>query len=215
MHSCTKIRCERCRMHAELCLCAELPRLELRTRVVLLMHAQEVNKPSNTGRLAHLCLPNSEIRLRGSRDRAPLDLAGLVDESHETWMLYLSERSELLDERLAASATKPVRLLVLDGNWSQASRLGAKLGRALPPSVRHVRLGEGKPSEYRLRSEHHPHGLATFEAIARALGYLEGAAVQGSLERVFRIMTDRVLWTRGKLAAAEVAGGLPGPRRSS
>ena len=43
---------------------------------------------------------------------------------------------------------KPVRLLVLDGNWSQASRLGAKLARDLPPSVRHVKLAAGKPSEF-------------------------------------------------------------------
>jgi DTW domain-containing protein YfiP len=208
MHSSTKPRCGRCRLHAELCVCALIPRLETRTRVVLLMHAQEEQKPSNTGRLAHLCLPNSEIRLRGTPDRAPLELGGLEDHEHETWMLYLSDRSEPLTPAVAAAARKPVRLLVLDGNWSQASRLGAKLARDLP-GVRHVRLTAGKPSEYRLRTEHHPDGLATFEAIARALGVLESEHVQSEMERVFRTMTDRVLWTRGRLKSGEVTGGLP------
>ena len=169
-------------MHIELCLCKELPCLETRTRVVLLMHAQEAHKPSNTGRLAHLCLPNSEIRYRGLKDAAPLSLDGLTDESYETWMLYLSDRSELLSKELVERVEKPVRLLVLDGNWSQASRLGAKLSKQLPSSVKHVKLGSGLPSEYRLRSEHHPDGLATFEAIARALGFLDGAPVQEKLD---------------------------------
>jgi DTW domain-containing protein YfiP len=173
------------------------------------MHAQEAHKPSNTGRLAHLCLPNSEIRLRGLTDRTPLDLSGLEDDSRETWMLYLSDRSEALSSSVVAQAQKPVRLLVLDGNWSQASRLGSKLSRELP-KAKHVKLAAGKPSEYRLRTEHHPDGLATFEAIARALGFLEGVAVQERMEKLFRTMTDRVLWTRGKLAATAVTGGIPG-----
>ncbi|MGZ3652158.1 MAG: tRNA-uridine aminocarboxypropyltransferase [Bdellovibrionota bacterium] len=205
-----KARCPRCRLHAELCLCAECPQLSLRTRVVVLMHAQEFDKPSNTGRLASLCLPNSELRLRGIYKGPPLSLDGLVDDEYETWMLCLTERSEELTPALVVSARKPVRLLVPDGTWAQASRLSSQLARKLPPSVRHVKLGLGAPSEYRLRTEHLAEGLATFEAIARALGYLEGPAVQEKLEALFRVMTDRVLYMRGKLGAEEVRGGVPG-----
>lgn len=208
MHSCTKIRCDRCRMHAELCVCSQIPSLDLHTRISLLMHIQEKAKPSNTGRLAHLCLKNSEIRYRGMPDGTPLNLDGLFDENYETWMLYLSPESETLSEAVVARAEKPVRLLVLDGTWSQASRLGAKMAAQFP-QMKHVKLSAGKPSEYRLRTEHHPDGLATFEAIARALGFLEGHAVQAQMEAVFRIMTDRVLYTRGKLSAGAVTGGLP------
>ena len=62
---------------------------------------------------------------------------------------------------------------------------------------------------YRLRSESHPAGLATIEAIARAMGILEGPHVQEALERVFRAMVERTLWVRGSLAAEEVTGGIP------
>lgn len=208
MISATKTRCDRCVLHEELCICDLIPNLETRTRVVLLIHAQEIWKPSNTGRLANLCLPNSEIRLRGTPDGAPLSLDGLVDDTHETWLLTLSERSEEITPEMVSALTKPVRLLVPDGTWTQASRLGSKLARQLP-EARHVKLKATKPSEYRLRSEHHPDGMATFEAIARCLGFLEGTAVQESMEQIFRVMTDRVLWTRGKLGAHEVTGGLP------
>jgi DTW domain-containing protein YfiP len=202
-------RCPRCVLRRELCVCALVPRLESRTRVVLLMHAQEEKKPSNTGRLAHLCLPNSEIRLRGLRDGPPLSLEGLFDEEYETWMLHLSHESSELNEELAAKLDKPVRLLVPDGTWSQASRLGSMLAKK-HPRIRHMKLKADVPSNYRLRTEHHPDGLATFEAIARALGILEGPRVRQEMEKIFRIMTDRVLWTRGKIGAHEVASGIPG-----
>lgn len=201
-------RCPRCVLRRELCVCALVPRIETRTRVVLLMHAQEEKKPSNTGRLAHLCLPNSEIRLRGLRDGTPLSLDGLFDDEYETWMLHLSHESEELNSERAARMEKPVRLLVPDGTWSQASRLGSMLAKR-HPRIRHMKLKADVPSNYRLRTEHDPNGLATFEAIARALGILECAAVREEMEKIFRIMTDRVLWTRGKIAAHEVTGGIP------
>jgi DTW domain-containing protein YfiP len=51
--------------------------------------------------------------------------------------------------------------------------------------------------------------LATLEAVALALGILEGAAVADALMRVYRIMTERTLWTNGRISAAEVTGGIP------
>lgn len=193
-------------MHEELCICSLIPSLPTETKLVLLMHAQERHKPSNTGRLAHYCLPHSEIRYRGLKEGPPLSYEGLIDDEHETWMLYLSPQSVEISEALAQKK-KPVRLLVPDGNWSQASRTGAKISRELP--VKCVYLKADVPSEYRLRTEHHPDGMATFEAIARAMGVIEGVAVREEMEKIFRVMVERVLWTRGKLAASEVTGGIP------
>jgi DTW domain-containing protein YfiP len=45
-------RCNRCRMHSSLCVCALIPTLETRTRLVLVIHRAEDRKPTNTGRLA-------------------------------------------------------------------------------------------------------------------------------------------------------------------
>lgn len=208
MLSRSKVRCPRCVMHEDLCVCSLVPNLPTRTRVLLMIHAQEIVKPSNTGRLANLCLPNSEIRLRGTRDGKPLDLENLITEDHETWLLTLSDRSEEITPEMVEKLTKPVRLLVPDGTWSQASRLGSMLARKLP-EAKHVMLKATKPSEYRLRSEHLADGMATFEAVARTLGFLEGPQVQEEMEKIFRIMTERTLYVRGKLAAHEVAGGIP------
>lgn len=70
-------------------------------------------------------------------------------------------------------------------------------------------LPVGPPSIYRLRQETQAGGLATLEAIARALGILEGASIQRELERVLRIMVERTLWARGALRDDELMHGLP------
>jgi DTW domain-containing protein YfiP len=73
------------------------------------------------------------------------------------------------------------------------------MGRRLPGLGRAqmVRLPEGPPSRWGIRREHHPQGLATFEAIARALGIIESPAVQADLEELFHLMVQRTLQARG------------------
>ena len=39
-------RCAVCRLNATLCICALVPRLRTRTRLVLLVHYREARKPS-------------------------------------------------------------------------------------------------------------------------------------------------------------------------
>ena len=51
--------------------------------------------------------------------------------------------------------------------------------------------------------------MATLEAIARALGILEGAWVREALEQLFRVMVERTLWLRGTLRAEHVTGSIP------
>jgi len=58
-------------------MCAEVPRLELRTKVALVIHHRELSRSSNTGLLALQSLINSELRIRGKR-REVLDLSDLL-----------------------------------------------------------------------------------------------------------------------------------------
>ncbi len=199
-----KARCPRCQLHLEICACDEMPELSTQTRVVVLLHAQELKKPSNTGQLAARVLKNSETRIRGAADRTPLNLDGLFDEEYETVLLALTPESVDIG---SLAADRPLRLLVPDGTWAQASRLASKLQKKFP-NLRTVKLKATEPSVYRLRTEHDPNGMATYEAIARALGEIEGGGVRDKMERFFRIFSDRMLYSRGKLRAEEVLGGI-------
>lgn len=187
-------RCPHCRMHAELCLCQVLPRYTLATRLVLVMHRREQHKPTATGPLALEALTNSELRIHGHRDR-PLDCSDLDTPDQRTLLLYPGEDASVLDSELLARDRRPVTLVVPDGNWGQAARMGRRL-----PGLGHaemVRLPEGPPTRWGIRRECHPQGLATFEAIARALGIIESPAVQEGLEELFRLMVERTLQARG------------------
>lgn len=202
------LRCRGCRLHQSLCLCALVPRLVTRTRLVLYIHRFEERKPTNTGLLAAACLRHSEVRYRGGRDDVAVPFR--CDDGSEPVVLFPYEGATPLDRWKGRGA--PVTLVVPDGNWRQASKMYKRVpGLASLPCVS---LPGGPRSTYRLRSEAHEDGLSTLEAIARALGILENVDVQRALERVLLAMVERTLWARGGVPRSAVSTGLPdGVRR--
>ena len=193
-------------MHGSLCVCALIPRIETRTRLVLVIHRVEDRKPTNTGRLAAECLVNSEVLVRGHEAHPS---APFAFEPGTTPVLLFPHESATPLARFASS-DKPVTLIVPDGTWRQASKVRNRVAGL--SDVPCVSLPHDAPSIYRLRSEAHAHGLATIEAIARAIGILEGARgaeVRQALEHVFRAMVERTLWARGGIAPSDVTGGVP------
>jgi DTW domain-containing protein len=202
-------RCERCRMHSSLCVCPLLPALETRTRIMLVIHRAEDRKPTNTGRLALLTMKNSAVVVRGRAEER--DDTITLDAS--TRPLFLFPHEDAVPLRTVATVPgddRPVTLVVPDGNWRQASKVRNRV--AGMRDVPCVSLPVGAPSIYRLRSEAHAFGLATIEAIARALRVLEGdrgVEVEEALLHVFRAMVERTLWSRGEYDTASVTGGIP------
>ncbi len=203
-------RCVRCMMHASLCICTLIPRLETRTRVMLVIHRAEIRKPTNTGVLATHCLENSEVHVRGREGEPSQELTW--PPGYRPLLLFPHDTESLpLDASFVETPGPPFALIVPDGNWRQASKVRARVpGLRTVPCV-HLPLGA--PSIYRLRSEAQPTGLATMEAIARALEVLEGAErgprIRTEIEIVFRAMVERTLWVRGTIREHEVTGGIP------
>jgi len=205
-------RCPACMMYLELCICAEIPKLVTRSRLVLLIHYREARKPTNTGQLAARCMPNSEIGIIGDRDRPDLPAIG-----EHALLLYPADDAIPIAQAIALNPELPRTLIVPDGNWRQA----AKMAKRVPgvAAAQHVTLQDvaASPTEYGLRREPKDGGLATLEAIARAMRILEGdrgEAVEAAMIAVFRKMVSRTRWLRGQLRDDEVVGGLPaGARR--
>lgn len=169
-------------MHVHACLCAGLPRLALRTRVELVMHRRERGKPTATGELALACLVHGAVHVQGLPE-APADLAHLDTVSRRLLVLFPSEEARPLTPELLDEDPRPVTLVVPDGSWRQASRIARRVPGL--EGAERVTLPAGPPTTYRLRREPKEGGLATAEAIARALGVIEGAEVQEALEAVF------------------------------
>lgn len=195
-------RCSRCHVHRSLCFCNEFPKLTTRTRLLLVIHYREQRKPTNTGLLATECLTNCTLVVRGHHAQRECSLG--LDPTATTLVLFPDEHARPLTDFVAR---QPITLVVPDGNWRQASKARTRIPELADAPL--VSLPEGPPSSYGLRHEPQAGGLATLEAIARAFGILEGAAVQAELERVLQIMVERTLWARGALRDHELIHGLP------
>ena len=191
-------------MHLTLCICALIPRVQTRTRLLLILHQLEDRKPTNTGRLAARCLPNSAVSTRGGVPPATLW------EGTEPVLLFPHAEARPLESW--RDSARPITLVVPDGTWRQANKARRRVEGladlpcvALPPAVR---------SSYRLRHDRRPDRVSTIEAVALALRILEGPSAAEPLEHIFRIMVDRTLWTNGRIATGEVTGGIPAGVRS-
>ncbi len=200
-----KARCTDCKMQATLCICALVPRLQTRTRLTLLVHYREARKPTNTGQLAARCLERSAVEIVGQKDQL-IERPRIGDEVP----LLMFPADDAVSIEAFAKGSQPIALFVPDGNWRQASKMrrrGPGLG-----DMQCVTLPDTGPTAYRLRAEPRAGGLATLEAIARALAILEGERgpeIESAMLAVFRVMVERTLWFRGRLRDSEVTGGIP------
>lgn len=193
-------RCATCQLRKVLCICDVIPKLDLKTHVIVLMHFRELSLTTNSAKLVHVALTHGEIRLRGQMGK-PMNNEGLNTPERQSVYLFPSRDAVELNAELVSSFKKPVTLIIPDGSWRQAKRVGRR--EPALESIPHVKLPPGPPSIYRLRREPSPEYVSTFEAIARALGILEGPQkgkeIQHQLEYLFEVMVERMLWGQGVL----------------
>jgi DTW domain-containing protein YfiP len=187
----SRARCERCLRPEKQCLCALIPRLGSRTRVLILQHPSEVNHALNTARLAALGLENASLRVGEVFE----DLTELLNvPGYRTRLLFPGEGATSLgaldDDPL------PLLLVVPDGTWRKARKL-LHLNPLLAALPR-VML-EGAPiSRYRLRKAPGPDALSTLEAIVHALQTLEPGTSFEALLRPFDALIEGQIAAMGE-----------------
>jgi DTW domain-containing protein YfiP len=157
-----------------------------RSRLLVLQHPREQDKAIGTARIAALGLPEAEIVVGIDFTDHARVRAAVCDEARPAVLLYPGE-----DARdLATDPPRgPVTLVVIDGTWKQAR----SVLRNNPWLARLPRYGfePARPSEYRIRSEPRADYVSTVEAIAHALGALEGSEQRfAPLLEPFRAMVD-------------------------
>ena len=200
-------RCPGCEIRKPLCFCSLIPQIAIETRVIILMHTSEEVLTTNTARLAAKALTNSEVRIHGRRDER-MSFDGLIQPERTSLLLYPSPIAVELTLEYVSQFRHPINLVVPDANWRQTT----KFVRHEPSlsGIPHVKLSQGTPSVYRLRTQRDVQHLCTMEAIARAIGILESTAAQKSLETLLRVLVERTLWSRGRLSASEChTAGIP------
>lgn len=186
-------RCTKCKMKDTHCICEHLVGINNLTPVSILMHHREAITTTNTGRIANFLLNNSAIHFRGLIDQ---QVQNIIIPDHTPLYLYPSENAEILDKELVQKIKGRIQLIVPDGSWRQARKVAYR--EPFLKNVQHVKLPDTSSGIFFLRRKIKDEGVSTMEAIARALGIIESPELQLTLEKVFRIMVEKTLDTRGK-----------------
>ncbi len=178
-------RCERCQRPQTHCLCALIPQLDSRTRVLILQHPDEAKHALNTARLAALGLGNAELRVAEQFAELP-EL--LNDPTYQACLLFPGEGAQPLSAIAGAQDPRPLLLVVPDGTWRKARKLLYlnPLLAALP----RVALPEGLTSRYRLRKAPMAGALSTLEAIVSALNIFEAPQQFDQLLKPFEALIE-------------------------
>jgi DTW domain-containing protein YfiP len=186
--------CPRCVLQLPVCVCAEIPRVNSATEIVLIRHVTELLLTSNTGRFAALALPNSRLLSYGGGTE--FDVAPLLEPA--TALLYCSGPT-------ARPLTfTPKRLIVLDGSFRQARRMYKRVPelRDLPE----LTLPAPALTPTRLRRPTLPEGMSTLEAVAAALSLLEGPERAAPLWALHAELVRRADRMRGRKRTIVTSG---------
>ena len=184
-------QCPRCMRPQSHCLCPLIPRLDSRTRVLLLQHPSEVSHALNTARLAALGLSNAELIVGEVFE----DLPKLLNQpGYQARLLFPAEDAQPL--QVYAPNDQPMLLVVPDGTWRKARKM-LHLNPLLAALPR-VTLAEGGVSRYRLRKAPGPGALSTIEAIVQALETLETPTTFAPLLKPFEALIEGQIAAMGE-----------------
>ncbi|MBI3822833.1 MAG: DTW domain-containing protein [Planctomycetes bacterium] len=182
--------CTGCRLRPEVCVCADAPRLDVSTRLVVIIHSKEWRRSTNTGYLARLATRDGDVRLHGLPHQT-VSSAGIDAGSPSTLVLFPGCGAQPLTSEYIAPLTRPLTLLVPDGNWNQTQHMMRRV--PMLRQARPVRLDGSMLDVHRLRRNTFADRMSTFEAIAQALGILEGHAAEDHLLDFFRQVLSRMV----------------------
>ncbi len=205
---CDPTPCPACRQPGWLCVCDYAPRVTTRTPLVVVVHVHDLGRTSNTVRLLTLAVRNTTL-VRHGVFPTPADPASHLPAGTTPIVLFPGHGAKPMTPELLASLPSPPALVVPDGNWRQSSRMVKRLP-LLAGAVK-VSLPDRAFVGLALRCNPTGHHMSTYEAVAQALGVIEGEAVAGPLFDFYRRATDRMLMVRGKLKLGDVYGGVEVP----
>jgi DTW domain-containing protein YfiP len=149
--------------------------MDTRTRFVFLMHPKEYkHEKAGTGRLTHLCLPNSELQMGVGFDAHPEVQALLHDPTNFPVLLYPGEQARNLSNGDFAAdelAGRRLVVLLLDATWSCARKM-LRLSSSLQRLPR-IMFTPSAKSRFVIKQQPQEGCLSTLEATHELLIALE------------------------------------------
>jgi len=186
-------KCPKCFVNKAFCFCHHIKKVDLQTKLSLVVHTRELLLSSNTARLAHRSLPNSDFFVYGS-EYTKIDEKALVPEEYENLVLFPYEDAITLDSDYLSTIERPINLIVPDSNWRGARKIKRRVG--VLRDLKCVKIDTQSRSRYFLRKAPIENGLCTFEAIIEALKIIEHKKDLSDLWSNLDHLISRVLYLR-------------------
>ena len=194
------IRCEDCQLAAYACICQWRPTLKTRSEFILLMHRDEVLKPTNTGRLIADVLPAHTHVFCWSRTEPDDELVKLLNDSQRRCVIvFPEEANEAATNSRELVSALPMdeqinTFVLLDGTWKQSGRM-FHLSRWLDVFPCVV-LPDADGRGYAVRKSHQDNYLSTAEAAALCLRTANEPTASEVLLDYFQLFNLHYLATR-------------------
>lgn len=190
-------RCPSCKLNNNLCVCEHFDPFTIDSHVSLIVHVRELKLTSNTAQFVEKLLPgNSKIFIRG-KVHENFQAEPVMESPGRPIFLYPHEDAVELNEDFRSQFPGPYHLIIPDGNWHQARRVRKR--EEVFKQIPAVKLPSGLVGEYRLRKAPQPDWVSTFEAVAYALGILEGEEVRERMLKFFRLWVKTAIYNRTKV----------------
>lgn len=193
-------RCEKCQLAIYACLCPWQPKLVSDAEFVLLMHRNEVFKPTNTGRLIADVFINTHV-FCWSRTDPDLELIKILnDDSRQCLIVFPTDAEEtgISSRKIFAqipAIEKKITFILLDGTWKQSGRM-FHLSQWLK-NVPCVSLQDKILRGYAVRKSHDENYVSTAEAAALCLKMMGEDKNSETLLDYFQLFNEHYLATRG------------------
>jgi len=168
------------------------------------MHPQEAKRIRNgTGRLAHLALKNSELRIGLDFSENSRIQSLLMDPNANPFILYPGKTSKNIAEYGRAEFFKDGKtplVFVIDGTWKAAKKI-MKESAILHPLPR-LSIHPQEPSRFIIKQQPNSLCLSTIESIYALLAELDKKGIEslegrhqnllGILDRLVQIQLDHI-----------------------
>jgi DTW domain-containing protein len=171
----SRVMCYRCFWPQAQCWCGSVTPMPTRTRFMFLMSPKEFkSEKGGTGRLTHLCLPNSRLRMGENFDRDEEVQALINDPQNFPVLLYPGPTARNLSKGDLTSADLGGRNLVvflIDATWGGARKL-LRLSPSLQRLPR-IMFTPTAPSRFLIKQQPQEGCLSTLEAVHELLLVLD------------------------------------------
>ena len=193
-------RCKHCQLATFACLCPWRPKFDACCEFVLVMHRDEVFKPTNSGRLIADVFPHQTHVFCWSRTEPARELLALLADPGRYCVIVFpadanegaAKPHELVYELPRDGRT--ITFILLDGTWKQSGRM-FHLSRWLD-DLPCVVLPEALVRNYAVRKSHQEHYLSTAEAAGLCLQMANENSAADVLLDYFQLFNLHYLSTR-------------------